>query len=293
MRHQNAFAGHPANIPAVPQDRNYTVEYSDPMTADIAERLQRLKAARQGEAPAAAPSQTDIESRLANLRNVDVSEIRNPGKMFEQSKPQPKQTPHDLITQAKDEAALETKWDPAHDVARRLAHLRDEEYNPSPSAAKDEVNPSAYLDSLAAPATELDRSGESDDSVMRNAAEVDELLKRAQRETQADAQSALAGLQNDAQVQQTLANIRQQTRQQSMKDDEISKELAAGRWNRDDDISDDGSDKELGELAERIIKEAELEDAAEQEEVSPNSGKKHKKERPLTPDVDEDDEEDP
>uniref|UniRef100_A0A914XAP1 B box-type domain-containing protein n=1 Tax=Plectus sambesii TaxID=2011161 RepID=A0A914XAP1_9BILA len=26
---------------------------------------------------------------------------------------------------------------------------------------------------------------------------------------------------------------------------------------------------------------------------SPNSGKKHKKERPLTPDVDEDDEEDP
>lgn len=58
--------------------------------------------------------------------------------MFDHSKPQPKQTPHDLIAQAKEEVALNEKWDPAHDVARRLAHLRGEEYDPSTSTANDD-----------------------------------------------------------------------------------------------------------------------------------------------------------
>ena len=74
------------------------------------------------------------------------------------------------------------------------------------------MDPSAYLNVLSKSMTEEDRSRESDDSVLRQAAEVDELVKRAQRETEVDAKAALAELQNDAEVRQALANITRQSK---------------------------------------------------------------------------------
>lgn len=73
------------------------------------------------------------------------------------------------------------------------------------------VDPSAYLNTSGVSANDGDRSRESEDAVLRNAAEVDELVKRAQRETEGDAKAALAGIQNDEEVQKALANIRQQS----------------------------------------------------------------------------------
>lgn len=114
-------------------------QWSNEKDKDIAERLQKLKRERIKDD---IPSETEIETRLAQLKGMDPDKYKAPP--IQVFRPPDKRTSfeqtQDLMQQLKEEADLDSRLvKPEDEIAARLARLRDEPKKEAESPDVDQV----------------------------------------------------------------------------------------------------------------------------------------------------------
>ncbi len=114
--------------------------------------------------------------------------------------PKQKETAKSLISEATDRVALDHKWDPAADVARRLAQLRDE---PPPTSEQQHIDNASSMgksDDHDADAIEEETSDE-----------VIKLLRKAHKESQLAEKLIMDELNSDRELQTSMKTILKQS----------------------------------------------------------------------------------
>uniref|UniRef100_A0A6B2EJ23 Putative zinc finger protein n=1 Tax=Phlebotomus kandelakii TaxID=1109342 RepID=A0A6B2EJ23_9DIPT len=106
----------------------------DPQDDEMKQRLERLREDRQ---PKSVPSEAEMRKRLAELKGEQHKEYSN-AHLFAVDKRSDQQKMDELMKQYAEEATIREAFDPAKDVERRLAALKQ---NPLPSSGSSHSVP--------------------------------------------------------------------------------------------------------------------------------------------------------
>uniref|UniRef100_F1L287 Zinc finger FYVE domain-containing protein 19 n=1 Tax=Ascaris suum TaxID=6253 RepID=F1L287_ASCSU len=228
---------------------------------DIEKRLNDLKSERailENKGRKKTPTLSEIEERLAKLREVPVEEIRNPSLMFARKKGEVKEeTVRDIIEKARDEVRIEKKWDPVKQLEQRYNQYHHIEVNNDDQEELPAVQTKKFCGESPT------SSGISNDIIMgeetiRGMKDLADKLKFAEQES---FEAAACVAASDKSAKKEMRRIARLTRQESLKNEKINKELGKF-WERsldkygNDVDSDEDNEVDEAEL-QKIIREAE------------------------------------
>ncbi|PAV84378.1 hypothetical protein WR25_18305 [Diploscapter pachys] len=177
-----------------------TAQPVDPATAQVEQRAKQIF--DKGENPASVPSVSELEQRLAALRDCDVELIRNPRSYFESKEKTKEETVQSILEAARDRARIEEEHDPVNEVQRRWRNYKEED---GPAKVDGEGRASAITDASDRPESFTSSTHFSDSTAFSTATkeelnEINRLLENAKKNAQ------MAASQSNEEEEKKVAN---------------------------------------------------------------------------------------
>uniref|UniRef100_A0A915C2H4 FYVE-type domain-containing protein n=2 Tax=Parascaris univalens TaxID=6257 RepID=A0A915C2H4_PARUN len=265
MRHTYSTSRHPfrTKLPhrVSPQPPPYSALCGNNDDRDIEKRLDNLKSERrilENKESKRTPTLSEIEERLAKLREVSVEEIRNPSLMFARKKGEVKEeTMKDIIEKACDEVRIEKKWDPVKQLEQRYNQYHHIEVNNDHQEELPTVEAKKFCGESPTSST-INSDIIMSEETIRGMKDLADKLKFAEQES---CEAAACVAANDRSTKKEIRRIARLTRQESLKNEKINKELGEF-WERNLERygnrigSDEDNEVDEAEL-QKIIREAE------------------------------------